>query len=361
MQKLNKNGYLTADVFPKIDYSLCGFSPVHGDLIAVLDLYMDESGTHDNKHLVVGGYVSRVEKWVSFSQEWKKVLEAYSLPYFHMKDFRNPKSRMYRHLSVRDRESLFDSLADIVCRNVLFGAFFFTCPYWYDRLTTPVFRSRHGSSYAHAVQGCIALVIASLRKMNAGSEVLGIFMEEGHRNAQEVVEVIRELKKETDPTELPEEMDGSVYGDPLSIDPRPYSKEDDHLLQEGLKIGAYGLGSKKIMLPLQAADVFSYCMHDAVNRPETYSSRRIMSKLSRGIPHYGLVEDKKRILELVEFTQKNEQIRAEQNRRKYILKRELQQSGFIVEKRQRGFIVKGGSLRMAAFAALKGLKLIKGN
>lgn len=44
----------TVEVLPKVDYSLCGFSPVHGDKIAVFDVYLDESGTHDDKRLVVG-------------------------------------------------------------------------------------------------------------------------------------------------------------------------------------------------------------------------------------------------------------------------------------------------------------------
>lgn len=146
-----------------------------------------------------------------------------------MKEFRNPQAKAYKHLSARDKENLLDSLVEVICRNMLFGTFFFTRPRQYHQLTTPAFRSRHGSCYNHAVQGCLALAIAFLRKMETGDERLGIFVEDGHRNAKEIIGAIRELKKETDSMEIPDEVDGAIYVDPLFVDQAAFSEKDDPL------------------------------------------------------------------------------------------------------------------------------------
>ena len=54
----------------------------------VLQAYLDESITSLNGRaiLILGGYLALFESWLSFSDEWGKVLEKYSLTHFHAKD-----------------------------------------------------------------------------------------------------------------------------------------------------------------------------------------------------------------------------------------------------------------------------------
>jgi hypothetical protein len=50
-------------------------------------LYCDAAGGADHGFIVVAGYLSTFEKWVSFAIKWNLHLAAYNLPYFHMKEF----------------------------------------------------------------------------------------------------------------------------------------------------------------------------------------------------------------------------------------------------------------------------------
>jgi hypothetical protein len=346
---------------PKLDYSLCGFSSVHGDTIAVLEAYIDESGSHDDKLLVIAGYVSQVERWVSFSQEWKKILVDHSLSYFHMKDFRNPKSRAYRHLAPRDKENLLDALVNVIHHNVLFGIAFLVSPAVYSRLTTPAFRSRHGSCYSMAAQGCLGLAFHFLRQLGSSAETVGIFVEEGHKNDREVIEALGEFKRQTDPIDLPDDLDGAVYGGPLDMLQDPYSGEDDPLRRRGVKVGAYGLGSKKIMLPLQAADIFAYCAHGFARRPDAYFCRGVIDKLRGRVPHYGYACGKKQLLELMEGVKKEQVLKEKQRHDYYLLERQLGNCGFKVEKLSGGISVSGSTAKMEAFFTLNGMKPIEDN
>lgn len=208
---------------PSVGYTLCGFSPVHGDTIAVLEAYIDESGTHNDRFLVVAAYISQVEKWAAFAQEWKGVLVDYSLPSFHMKDFRNPHCRVYKHLTARDKESLLGGLIDVIHRHILIGVAFASSPKLYKKLTTPAYRSRHGSCYSMSIQGCLFTAFPLLHRLDAGVQTVGIFVEEGHRNAREVIEMLAEVKRQTNPIEIPDDVTNLVYGGPLDVSRDPYS------------------------------------------------------------------------------------------------------------------------------------------
>jgi len=50
-------------------------------------LYLDAAGGKDHGFIVVAGYLSTFEKWVSFATKWNLHLAAYDIPYFHMKEF----------------------------------------------------------------------------------------------------------------------------------------------------------------------------------------------------------------------------------------------------------------------------------
>jgi hypothetical protein len=86
--------------------------------------YFDESGTLDrfNRVLVVGGFVSSVQKWARFESEWPEVLKAAGLPpgtIFHMHRFarNSPPYQDFAGDSAR-KAALISSLVGCVKRNV---------------------------------------------------------------------------------------------------------------------------------------------------------------------------------------------------------------------------------------------------
>jgi hypothetical protein len=57
------------------------------DLVGMLFVYCDESGTHlDSEIAVIGGYVSTIEEWCLFFTQWKRLLAHFNIPYIHMKE-----------------------------------------------------------------------------------------------------------------------------------------------------------------------------------------------------------------------------------------------------------------------------------
>ena len=57
-------------------------------ILAMFTPYFDSSHTGDGKGIwVVSGWLSTVERWESFTVDWKLVLAKFNIPYFHMKEF----------------------------------------------------------------------------------------------------------------------------------------------------------------------------------------------------------------------------------------------------------------------------------
>ena len=95
-----------------------------------LEVYADESGTHDDtgnevnsEVAVIGGYIASHEEWAKFSEIWQFTLDAYKVPFFHFRDFdarrRNPKdaSNPYHHLNDEQLEDMLYDLAIVAGMN----------------------------------------------------------------------------------------------------------------------------------------------------------------------------------------------------------------------------------------------------
>jgi hypothetical protein len=269
----------------------------------VLAAYIDESGTHRQRiHnlpiTLVAGYVADVDKWALFSAEWKRILKNYNVGYFHAKEFRNGNSKIFRHLGHIDRRDLLGALIANIRKTVVSGLICAVDPVEYKRLTTPEFRSRHGSPYTMCVRGCMQLLYHLFPAPGEESVDVGVFLEEGHVNLGQAEELIREEKLETDP--IPLEFRDTLHSG-LLPEKEGFSP-DDPFGDKGLKIASYGHGSKRSMPPLQAADLLAYLSYAYISSffRDTFAGDKLTA-LTKGIPHGGLKYDREKIGWFVEY------------------------------------------------------------
>jgi hypothetical protein len=95
---------------------------IYGDrrkgLVAVLQLYMDESYSHPPAPLVytIAGYVSESYRWSRFEREWQKVLDAEGIEFFHMKDYAH-KRGAYADWTDKKRIKFLRTLQHIIKSN----------------------------------------------------------------------------------------------------------------------------------------------------------------------------------------------------------------------------------------------------
>ena len=212
--------------------------------MAFLESYFDES-SHEHGDLVLAGYASHVDSWAIFATAWKSCLREYDLPYFRMKDFRNPRSRLIRHLSEHQREELLSILLGLIQRYAVIGVSCRINPDEYCSLVTPLFRSLFGSAYAVAVQLCTLILDRFLNAIPGRGHTLSVLLEDGHQNALDAVKHLRDYKDESIP------VDASQLSQEINI--------IGELAPPPVILGAVGLGGKRNHPPLQAADILAHC------------------------------------------------------------------------------------------------------
>ena len=90
----------------------------------ILQIYIDESGTHDNPHaMLLAGYVGRLGQWLTFERKWQNLLDRFKVEHFHARDLRVPQGRggVFSHLTVSERELFLAMGRSIIEKNTMFG------------------------------------------------------------------------------------------------------------------------------------------------------------------------------------------------------------------------------------------------
>jgi hypothetical protein len=213
-------------------------NPAGVRLVAILKAYFDDSGDDVSQPvLTIGGYLSDIESWGKFDQAWKETLDSFHVPYLHMKEFGEPDG-VYKELKQdADRlEAFLKSLVDVICKHTRFCTH---ATVLIDDLKR--FNRDHGlalNAYGLAVYGC--LMGLQLRFSNQPIEV--IFDKFGNAGSR--------IQKGIDYAE----------SDTLQpLNPRVISAthaRDDE--------------SCKTILPLQAADLFSWEMRKCCIEHESW-------------------------------------------------------------------------------------------
>lgn len=235
-----------------VSYEDLGIAPVFGsdgESVAFLSFYLDESYGKGRPDLVVGGFVSSVDRWAGFASRWKcEVQEQFKIPYFHMKELMDKRNYIYRHLSTQEKVRLFDTALTIIREHADFGVACRINPEEQAAITTSDERSFYGSAYTMAVYGCLWAIKDRLGEKVAGT-TLDVFLEDGHRNTKQALGALQEawrIQQGIDPSTLPF---SSIWINQDSFEDRK---------QRELQYGTVALGTKAQMRPLQAADLLAY-------------------------------------------------------------------------------------------------------
>jgi hypothetical protein len=127
-------------------------------------------------------------------------------------------------------------------------------PNEFNRLTTKEWRQKNCGAYG----ACFGMMLSGLGEVlcsNDEEEMVSMFIEDGHTNSGGALEVIRKYKETSDDPEVPT----------VKLQNLP------------LKIGAYGVVSKKLAPPLWASDLLAY----GVNRMASSRDQYILDLLTK--------------------------------------------------------------------------------
>ncbi len=223
--------------------------------VVVLDSFFDESGKDDGRIIIVSGYVGSSKLMHQLARDWKDVLRDYKVEYWHTSRFRNPNSKLFKHLSKSRRKRLVRELVTAINRRTLMGVTVVMDKERYLSLTSPRFRSQWGAPYVYCVELALIAISTFLKSEGRHDELINILLEEGHKNAEQAIHHIKILKE-----------------DAATADIRP------------LNVGEYGLGEKRKQPALQAADMLAYSSfeeHRKLRRKPEIFGRLVATKRPR--------------------------------------------------------------------------------
>ena len=228
----------------------------------MLEAYCDESDSvaGGSPLLVLAGYLSDEADWRLFNKAWaSKVLDAYSIPYFHAKDLRSQNAKLYRHLNFKERRNLLEAACSVIGQHVKAGAIVYMRPSDWKNSTSPRQRSKWGSAYGICVELMVAVVLGEIV---GGPERVSVFLEDGHVNAADAIRKIHNYKHDTEPIEYPEMA--------LPVHTSEPNHPELRMREESMRIGDIALVSKVRSMPTQAADLLAYLVGSSLSPLHLY-------------------------------------------------------------------------------------------
>lgn len=300
-----------------LSYEALGLSPNFGENVAFLEAYFDESLKREGKRVVVvAGFVSSIDVWASFANEWNvSVLERFGIPYFRMKDFRNAQSRIFRHLSKEERTHLLANVAHLAAEAASFGVVCRTDEDEYNAATTSEYRSRNGTAFTTCFTKCIAMIGHLLSKHTDEIHKLSVFLEEGHANADQALQMLDGYKQfQTAQDEFDENLlFGGHQGNTLVVrGPRDSAR---------YRLDTIAKGSKKSKPPLQVADVLAHTYLCDSQGAIDANSEIILEYWKERIPLYALDVSREIIGDQVSNMQSSEEKSADRNLQTHKIRR----------------------------------------
>lgn len=200
--------------------------------IAILEAYLDESGTHQDALLfVLAGYVAPEEVWRKVETKWQEMLDAIPMPeahqYFHAHDLEPPlgQKQFRRHLDQNQRDDIKRKAVNIAVGSGIIGAAICVHIYPYEQILRPVLNE---DPYLFAMKCMVSEFHHESKKFIGESNTeIGFWFDNQQKWELEAHRQYAELRAAPN---------------------LPYNK----------RMGTVAFGNKKKFLPLQVADHLAY-------------------------------------------------------------------------------------------------------
>lgn len=212
-------------------------------LIAVIKVYMDESGTHDRSPAVtVGAYCARPKQWRDWTKDWNR--QKRPIDVFHATDCQNLKGE-FKDWDATQRDDFVKQLLPVIAEHAMPGVVVGIVLTDFEEAMrgNEDLRTLFGNPYSACFQWAVQHVM-QMAQRHGSSERIAFFHEENDFG-EEAHRSFKWLKKHT-----------NVTGNAISLT----------------------FGSKADYVPLQAADVLAYEGNKRI-RDLTRPSRRALTAL----------------------------------------------------------------------------------
>jgi hypothetical protein len=173
----------------------------------IVNVYIDESGTHESGVTVLGGWVGRMGQWSGFDPLWRKLLKQNRLDHFHSKSMRQSKGQ-FRGWRVFEKFEFTQRAAEIALKHLEFGFTIALSDAAYDQHYVAGHRpkeipldTRYGLCFRH----CLSHVPMMAKQAFKGRELdINFVLESGHKNAGDALRIFERVKKQglTNPNEI---------------------------------------------------------------------------------------------------------------------------------------------------------------
>jgi len=118
--------------------------------MVIAEAFFDESGTNDDdRNLCLGGYIFEGDAAARFDADWRALLAAYRLPFFHMREFRQQGKGVFQHLTLEQREQALQEAIEIIGRHAACGFAFSISKAHFDLIAKDSPWSKHYSFLAN--------------------------------------------------------------------------------------------------------------------------------------------------------------------------------------------------------------------
>lgn len=204
-----------------------------GELMAMLAVYIDDSGTHpDSDIAVAAGFASEIGYWSAFESEWKAALSVAGIlnEGFHSSEFEAQQKPTFSGWSNAKRDTLREALVKAITDHALVGVAAAVKKSDYDALVQGKLREKLGDHhYTFAVQACLYQLQGWMRYANY------------HEPMQYVFDRMSNLKSKNEINLVFDDLYRHGIHNRFGIEP-----------------GGYSFESRKAFIPLQAADIIAW-------------------------------------------------------------------------------------------------------
>lgn len=204
-----------------------------GELMAMLAVYIDDSGTHpDSDIAVAAGFASEVGHWAAFEADWKAALSVAGIlnEGFHSSEFEAHQKPHFSGWPSAKRDTLQRALVKAITDHALVGVAAAVRKSDYDSLVQGKLRDKLGDHhYTFAVQACLYQLQEWMRYAHYHEPMQYVFDRMSNLNSQnEINTVFNDLHQY------------GVHGN------------------FGIEPGGHSFQNRKVFVPLQAADIIAW-------------------------------------------------------------------------------------------------------